>query len=188
MSRTVILLCAAGTRASRTGSFPAPDEPLDAPGQAAAAQTVIAARFQGEVTISPTRSAVETAQAMALAGHCEAALADVDYGDWAGRAFADVHAETPDLLAQWLADPAFRPPGGEAMQDVCSRAGAWLDGVAPGDGALCAVTHSTVIRAILAHALSMPLRATLAIDVAPLSRAVLSFNCIWRLQSIGPAD
>ena len=188
MARTVMLLCAAGTRSSRTGAFAAPDEPLDAASRDAAGRIVIDRRFQAEVAISPARAAVETAQALGLSGQEEVALADVDHGNWAGRSFADIHAEAPEALARWLADPAFAPPGGEAMQDVAVRAGRWLDAIAPGEGALCAITHATVIRAVLAHALGLPLRATLAIDVAPLSRAVLSFNGIWRLQAIGPFD
>jgi broad specificity phosphatase PhoE len=50
------------------------------------------------------------------------------------------------------------------------------------------VTHPTVIRAALAHALGIPLPAALAIDVAPLSRTRLSFNRSWRLHSLTPAD
>lgn len=188
MGRTVMLLCAAATRASRIGAFAGPDEPLDEAGRAAAARIAIDRRFRGEAAIGPARAALETAQAMGLAGRTEPALADADHGGWSGRTFADVHAEAPEALAQWLSDPAFAPPDGEAMEGVAARAGRWLDGVAAGEGALCAITHATVIRAVLAHALELPLRATLAIDVAPLACAVLSFNRIWRLQSIGPVD
>lgn len=188
MARTVMLLCAASTRSSRTGAFPAPDEALDEPGRKAAARIVIERRFGEDIAISPTRAALETAQAMGLVGQHEPALIDLEHGDWAGRTFADVHAETPEALTRWLADPAFAAPAGEAMDDVAVRAGRWLDAVAQGEGPLCAITHATVIRAVLAHALGLPLRATLAIDVAPLSRAMLSFNRIWRLQSIGAFD
>lgn len=95
---------------------------------------------------------------------------------------------SPDALVRWLVDPTFAVPGGEPMSSVEQRVGSWLDAVALANRPLCAITHATVIRAALAHALRLPLRATLAIDIAPLSRTVLSFNRTWRLQAITPND
>lgn len=185
MAKTLILLCAGATRSSRTGGFPALDEPLDEGGRRTAAMSALDARFQGGVVVSPMLAAVETAVAMRLDAREEPALADIDHGSWAGRSFEDIHAETPELLEHWLLDPTRAVPGGEAMHEVEQRVGRWLDASAHVDAPTCAITHATVIRAALAHALHMPLRVTLAIDVAPLSRAVLSFNRTWRLQSLG---
>jgi len=148
----------------------------------------LAPRFRNAVHVSPTRSAVETAGVMALPIQAEPALADAGHGAWAGRTFEDVAANAPDQLAAWLADPTMAAPGGEAMDAVRARAAPWLDRLASADAPVCAITHATIVRAVLAHALDLPLRATLAIDIAPLSRTMLSFNRGWRLQSIGPVD
>ncbi len=72
------------------------------------------------------------------------------------------------------------------MEQARLRVGTWMDGIAARQDSVCAVTHPMIVRAALAHALDMPLRATLAVDVAPLSRTTLSFNQTWRLQSLGP--
>jgi len=55
-----------------------------------------------------------------------------------------------------------------------------------GKGRYETATHAMTIRAALAYALDFPLHATLSIDIAPLSRIMLSFNRKWRLQSLIP--
>jgi broad specificity phosphatase PhoE len=72
------------------------------------------------------------------------------------------------------------------MEAVHVRTSAWLDTMTARDGAFLAITHPMIMRALLAHALQLPLASTLAIDIAPLSAARLSFNRRWRLQSLGP--
>jgi len=185
LATTVILLCAATTRSSRIGGFAGRDEPLDEPGRAAAAAFMLDPRFRARVHASPALSAMQTAAALEVEGSATPALADIDHGRWAGRSFAQVHDDAPDAFARWLADPTAATPGGEAMDDVARRVGAWLDAVAAEDGPVLAITHATVIRAALAQALFLPLRSTLAIDIAPLARVELSFNRIWRLQALG---
>lgn len=70
------------------------------------------------------------------------------------------------------------------MAVLTARVGGWLDTVRNTGAPLLAITHAAVIRAALAHALGLPVAATLAIDVAPLSRTTLSFNDRWRLQEL----
>lgn len=169
---------------SRIGGFSGPDEPLDQGGRRAATVASIEQRYRAHVVISPARSAGETAAAMKLAATVELALADCDHGTWAGRTFANVHEATPDEFAAWLADPTSGAPDGEAMIDVVHRISPWLDRIAREELPICAITHPTIIRAALAYALDIPLRSTLAIDIAPLSRTSLSFNRRWRLQGL----
>ncbi|WP_052505708.1 histidine phosphatase family protein [Novosphingobium sp. P6W] len=183
MATSLLLLCAASTKLSRSGGFPGPADPLDEPGVRAAAACQLPSRYTAELRCSPAQSARETATAMGLTTRIDPALADIDHGHWAGCAFDEI---APDALASWLADPAGGAPGGETMAQVQARVGAWLDDIAAASGAICAVTHSMTIRAALAHALGLPLPATLAIDLAPLSRTMLSFNGRWRLQSLIP--
>jgi len=185
LSTSLILLCAASTSSARTGGFPAPDEPLDEAGRRAAAGCPLPERFRVTVMASPSRAALETASAMGLSVHEEKALMDVDHGLWSGRAFSEI---APEALAIWLADPSSGAPGGESLAAARHRVGVWLDGIATAGKPVCAITHATMIRAALAHTLDLTLPATLRIDIAPLSRVLLSFNRFWRLQAIGPFD
>ena len=89
------------------------------------------------------------------------ALADAGYGAWTGRTLEQV-----DPLP-WLTDPHFAPPGGESLAAVRARAGAWLDGQAGRD--LVAVAHTTVVRALLAHALGLSATGIWQVEVAPLA-------------------
>lgn len=188
MATTLLLISIAATASSREGRFPDPAEPLDPTGARDAARGALPDRFRIAVHRSPARAAAETAAAMGLATQEQAALADLSHGAWTGRSFADIESAEPGSMERWLADPTQGVPGGEAMEQARRRVGAWLDEVAAFDGPVCAITHPMIVRAALSHALGLPLRATLAVDVAPLSRTVLSFNRTWRLQSLGLAS
>ncbi|MGI3776110.1 MAG: histidine phosphatase family protein [Janthinobacterium lividum] len=132
---------------------------------------------------SPAACARDTAAALGLDAAPEPALRDADAGAWAGREAAAIAAEDPDALSAWLRDPDAAPPGGESARAVLARVGAWMDGL--GDGRFVVVTHAAVVRAAIVHALGAPPGCGLRIDLAPLSRTVLSRNGPWRLQSAG---
>lgn len=142
-------------------------------------------RYRRPMIVSPSRSAQETAAAMQVDALPELALADIDHGRWAGRSFEDVHVNDGEAFARWIADPTSGAPDGESLEAVRSRVGAWLDRVAPSGEAICAVTHAMVGRAAIAHVLAVPAKATLSIDIAPLSGTILSFNRTWRIQAMG---
>jgi broad specificity phosphatase PhoE len=186
LATSLILLCTASTPLGRLGGFASPDDAVDERGLRDAAACRVPDRYKGAVMTSPARAARETASAMGLGAAQVPALADIDHGDWSGRSFADIEATDPGALLAWLGDPTQGAPGGEPMAQVCDRVGQWMDGIAASPGAVCAVTHAMTIRAALSRALGIPLPATLAIDVAPLSQATLSFNGRWRLQSLCP--
>lgn len=133
---------------------------------------------------APERAAAETAALGGLAAQSEARLADIDRGDWAGRDLASLHRADPDRLAAWLRDPASAVPGGEAMDGVARRVAGWLRQIETIDDTLLAIAHAAVIRAAIAVAIEIPVGRTLAIDIAPLSQTILSFNRRWRLQAL----
>jgi broad specificity phosphatase PhoE len=187
MATSLLLLCAASTGSSRTGEFSSPQEPLDARGERDAAAFRLPSRFVGAIHASPWRSAMQTAAPLGEVMP-EAAIADIDPGRWQSMPFDRIDADDPGALQAWIADPLAGAPGGEAMTDAQMRIGLWLDEVAGLDLAVCAVTHPMMIRAALAHAIGIPARATLAIDIAPLSGALLSFNRMWRLQALGAIE
>ncbi|WP_269509466.1 histidine phosphatase family protein [Burkholderia sp. IMCC1007] len=167
------LIAHASTRAMRTGTFP-DDDPLDAHGLADAAS--VRERFTGGPHVialtSPARCARQTADALGLRARLDEALRDVDYGRWRGKRLQDLARDLPDKLGAWLGDPRASPHGGESFEDVTSRVGTWLDGLPP-DRDVVAIAHAAIIRAAIAHALPMEPRATMRIDIAPLSCTAL---------------
>ena len=179
-----MLLCTGATASSRAGGFADPGEPLDAGGASDAAGLHIAERFRDTLICSPARAARETARAMGADARPDPALADMDQAQWTGRPFEEVAASQPKPFSTWLANPTAGVPGGETMEAARMRIGRWLDDRAPADVAVAAITHPMIIRAAVAHALGLRLSATLAIDIAPLSRTILSFRKKWRLQSL----
>lgn len=181
MSTRLVLLCAGGTASARRGRFPDPAEPLDTGGAAKARGLVLDGPSPHERWCSPARAARDTAAALNLVAGDAPALRDIDHGDWTGKA---LDALDPLAVADWLADPAAGAPGGESMAQVASRVGSWMDERTGGERRVLAVTHAAVIRAMIAHALAMPVDAALGIDIAPLSTTTLSFHERWRLQEL----
>ncbi|MCM3922165.1 histidine phosphatase family protein, partial [Frankia sp. AiPs1] len=120
----------------------------------------------------------------------EAALRDLDVGDWRGRGLDEVPL---DCLRRWHEDPAMTPPGGESRLDLLDRVGGWLArlGDEPREvtagkltagnaiagnaiaGNVIAVTHPAVVRAVLLLVLRCPPEVFWRIDVAPLTATLL---------------
>jgi probable phosphoglycerate mutase len=107
---------------------------------------------------SPLRRAAETARELgAVDPVVEPRLMERDYGEWTGRALADLPGGEGGLDLGWDQ----RPAGGESLADVLRRARAWLDELAAGDGpqTWLAVTHLGVIRALVAATIGWDLRS-----------------------------
>jgi len=138
-----------------------------------------------DVLTSPIRRCVMTAEELVAAASADAPphaaprvvvldeLAEVDYGDWTGRAIRELLTEplwetvrtTPSLA---------RFPGGESLAEVAARARAALASTcdrAKEDGAeaVVLVSHGDVIKLMLAHALDLDVDRFQRIAVAPAS-------------------
>jgi broad specificity phosphatase PhoE len=121
--------------------------------------TRLGARFPAgaltAVFTSPLRRARQTADAIAAV--CGATvevddrLVELDYGEWDGRALAEVPA---DAWSAWRADPDFAPPGGESLAAVAERVGDFCR-ERLGDGSVVAVSHVSPIKAAVAWALGV---------------------------------
>jgi broad specificity phosphatase PhoE len=166
--RRLYLVRHAPTSATRAAAFPL-DEPLDDRGRAAAACCVVPACQS--ILSSPALRCRETAEIAGLHDvRIDDALAECDFGSWAGRSLADVHAADPEGAAAWMTDPDAAPHGGESLTRFAGRVGGWLDRqAADGPGRVVALTHGGVVKAALVHALAAPLRAFWQFDVATLS-------------------
>lgn len=180
MTIRLTLLCAGATALSRTAAFPHPDTPLDADGAAKARALSLRAPFT-RIVSSPHRAAAETVAALGITAEIEPLLADVDFGAWSGKRFAELEE---DELAQWFADPTGATPDGETLHMVAARLGGWMEGCLDAHGSILAVSHAAVLRAAIAHALCVPVAATLQIDIAPLMLLDLSHHGRWRVQEL----
>ena len=111
-----------------------------------------AALAAAQFVASPLARACETAALLGVPRVAvDAALIEMDWGDWEGEtlerlrvlhgsAFADQSARGLD----------FRPPGGESPRDVQRRVEPWLSRIGDRRRPLVAVTHQGVIRAVMA--------------------------------------
>jgi broad specificity phosphatase PhoE len=164
--RRLLLVRHASTAAVRAAAFGA-DEALDAAGVEAAAR--LSGRLpRGEVLISPARRAAETAAGLAVTA-VEPALAECDFGDWAGRPLAEVASASPEAVQAWMTDPDAAPHGGESLTALLARVRGWMHEQARQDGTAIAITHGGVVKAAVAIALDAPPSAFWRIDVSPLS-------------------
>jgi len=146
----------------------------------------VAARLSGiplaAIVSSPMERCRQTvaplSAASGLAVRVEPRLAEVDYGDWTGRALKDLGGE--DLWRTVQAHPSAAVfPGGEGLAAVAVRAVAAVrDLVAEcgPDAVLLVCSHGDVIKAILADALGLHLDGFQRIVVAPASLSVVRYT------------
>jgi len=184
MATRLTFLCHASTAALRAARFPR-DEPLDGSGERRA--SVLAGHLPRaeRCWTSPALRARQTASRLKLDCLVEPALADCDYGRWAGLSLDEVSAAEPQAAAAWLADPAAAPHGGESLDGLLARVAGWLDGRLGESGPALAITHAAVIRAAIVHALSAGASSFWRIDIGPLSRTELHGSAgRWTLRSV----
>jgi broad specificity phosphatase PhoE len=168
MARRLFLVCCGATAAMRRGAFPR-DEPADDRYDARAATLADRLPRVEQVLAGPALRAHRTAQAFAPSVTTEPALADQDFGKWAGRGLAAVKMLAPHAFDAWLSGPEAAPPGGESFVSVCRRTEDFMAGQLGRDGTTIAVTHPAPIRAAILAVLGAPPACFARIDVEPLS-------------------
>jgi broad specificity phosphatase PhoE len=173
MTSRLTLICHGSTDALRKAAFP-DDEPLDAHGRAEAAMLAGHLPRAQRCWTSPELRTRQTAEALQFDAVALAALRDCDYGAWKGQTFDAVLAHEPIAMEAWLRDPAAAPHGGESLLSLMDRVAQWLEAENAGSGAAILVTHATVVRAAIVHAINAPPESFWRIDVAPLSITRLS--------------
>ncbi len=152
--------------------------------QAALTRDAIHARWPVErLYCSPLGRCVRTAntigEAFGLQAMPEVGLTDIDYGDWTGLGTDEVNRRWPPALAMWRATPhAFHVPGGESLQDVAARA---IDALVTilstaGGNTVAIVTHDSVIRVLLCHAMGLPLASYWLLAPSPCGISVATFQ------------
>jgi broad specificity phosphatase PhoE len=166
--RRLLLVRHAPTDATRQSAFPR-DERLDESARRQAARLAGRLPRSCEAVSSPALRCRETALAAGLDPTPEPALAECDFGVWAGRSLADIDAADPAAARAWMTDPDSAPHGGESLTEFARRVGRWLDGQAQHAGNAVAVTHAGVVKGAVVHALGAPIESFWRIDVAPLA-------------------
>jgi broad specificity phosphatase PhoE len=125
---------------------------------------------------SPSDRARQTADVIAAAAKVpvqqNCAFHEIEIGDWSGATFETLNEQEDFRLFNSVRSLA-RPPAGELMLEVQSRAVAELLRVSQicGPCPVVVVTHSDVIKAVLAYFLGIPLDLAhrLVIDLASVS-------------------
>jgi len=160
-----------------------PEVGLDESGRAQAA--ALAQHFKAQtvaaIVSSPVQRAIETATpiaaALGLSVQVDAGLEEIDFGRWTGAAFADL-AGDPGWDGWNAARALASTPGGETMLEAQARVIAALGALRGryGDAAVLIVSHADIIKAVLAHALGMPLDLIHRLDIAPASISTLALG------------
>jgi alpha-ribazole phosphatase len=92
-------------------------------------------------------------------------LAEIHFGEWEGRRFAEIGAAIDD----WAKDPlGFRAPGGESPAEMAARVHAWLAELQAGAGGRpqVVVAHGGPLRAIAGRLLGLAPERWLGLDFA----------------------
>ncbi|MET3806124.1 putative phosphoglycerate mutase [Nakamurella sp. UYEF19] len=169
----------AGVLAGRTPGVSLDDKGRE---QAEAVATRLAGITLDALISSPMDRCQQTvaplAAASGLAVRLEPRLAEVDYGDWTGRALKDLSGEELWRTVQGHPSAAVFP-GGEGLAAVGMRAvGAIreLSAEYGPDAVILVCSHGDVIKAILADALGLHLDGFQRIVVAPASLSVIRYT------------
>ncbi|HEV2783977.1 MAG TPA: histidine phosphatase family protein, partial [Actinophytocola sp.] len=166
MTTRVLLVCHAATSATRRAAFP-DDEPIERPPLPMAERVDLALTGPG----TPCR---QTAADLGLKPTIEERLRECDYGRWRGHTLAELTESEPEAVQRWRTDPTSAPHGGESTLDLLGRVANWLDELPTIYNRIAAVTHPSVIKAAIVHAIRATPESFWRIDIRPLSRTVLS--------------
>lgn len=186
MPARLTMICHASTAAIRKPAFPA-DEPLDDQGKTSTAVLVKHLPRPDRCWTSPELRSRQTAEALHLDATVEERLRDFNYGSWTGRSFDEISSQEPEAVARWLHDPEARPHGGDSIATLMQRVAAWIDGQNGVTGQAIVVTHASIIRAAIVHAIDATLKSFWRVDISPLSVTRFSGNNgRWNLISVIP--
>lgn len=127
----------------------------------------------GRVLTSPLQRARRLAQAIASAHGLEAepaeALIEMDVGELEGLEWSAARERYGEFLRGWRGPNSarLRMPGGESLADVLERCRPLFDELLASDveGASVVVSHNFVVKALLTHALGLPIEEWRRIDV-----------------------
>lgn len=163
------------------------DEPLTAKG-VLQAQQVADALSQLDIKIvvsSPLKRAADTAvriqTACGVELRLEPRLAEGSFGVWEGltrSAVLRLGGRDAEALAQWESNVSNAPPGGESLKSVQKRAVEAAESLRAefSGSSVVLVSHVGPIKALLAHALDLPLQTSRALFLDPATISVVEWG------------
>jgi broad specificity phosphatase PhoE len=166
------------TAQSRLDGRGGPDPSLNSDGrrQARAAASGVRAFLGGgpaRVVTSNLQRAVETggliADQLGLDAQVDADWDEQSFGDWDGRAMADLAAQHPQELHLFREDEHYSRPGGEAHVEMQARVLVAFERVSAAGGTVVVATHRKPIMTVLAHLLGIPHERIWRLATAPAS-------------------
>jgi broad specificity phosphatase PhoE len=111
-----------------------------------------------------------------LPGICnDSRLVELNFGDWEGMTWDDVHRDYEEIMHHWGEDWVSRsPPNGESFDEQAHRCNQWLYDWEQGldsctDSSTMVVAHSGTIRAILCLCLNWSLSHGMTFNIDPAS-------------------
>ncbi|MFT5895147.1 MAG: broad specificity phosphatase PhoE [bacterium] len=102
-------------------------------------------------------------------------LVELDFGDWEGMTWDEVHQDYEQTMRHWGEDWVNRsPPNGESFDEQVQRCSQWLKDWEQGldsqiDSATMVVAHGGTIRAILCLCLNWSLSDAMSFNIDPAS-------------------
>lgn len=150
-----------GRRSINQLADPRPDPPLDR----LVSSDLVRARASSRILAEQWDVSVQTTDR----------LRELDFGRWTGRAWETIEAEEGKHLQAWMTDwVETAPPDGESFEALSDRVLGWLAETreeTADDATIVVVAHAGPIRALLCHALDLPLDRAfrLQVDCASIS-------------------
>jgi broad specificity phosphatase PhoE len=179
------VICHGVTTTSRSAVFPGNEALADGQAEKAAKTALFLPRAETALA-APEQRTQETATAMGFDYAVGPEFRDLDYGRWIGLSLAEISANEPENLAQWVSDVGSAPHGGETIARMIGRISTWMDAHLQWEGHHVIVTHAAVIRAMVLTALQAPPQSFWSVDVEHLGVTDLrSDGRRWALRSFG---
>ncbi|OQX29671.1 MAG: hypothetical protein B0D92_02565 [Spirochaeta sp. LUC14_002_19_P3] len=139
----------------------------------------------GVIYTSPLKRAVETITPVSAALGLEPViaedLAELDFGEWEGLRYEQIHRRDARRYERWLANPwRTAPPGGETYADLSRRVLGCIRGLLKryGGQRVLASTHAGPIRAVLMEAYGLTVLESLAVQVGYADLFRLDLNIV----------
>jgi probable phosphoglycerate mutase len=122
-------------------------------------------------------TAAPIARSRKLAVRIDRDLADLDVGDWTGQSLRAL-AGKPEWQAVQRHPSGFRFPGGESFVEMHARVTGAVRRIVErhAGGVVVAVSHADPIKAVVAHALGVPLDLFQRVVVAPGSITAIAYR------------
>jgi probable phosphoglycerate mutase len=133
------------------------------------------------VLTSPVRRTRESAEILAerfaVGVVEEPGLAEMEFGTWDGKTFAEVQEQWPDEMDSWLGSLDAAPGGGESFREVEKRVQDALARILESYAGktVVVVSHVTPIKLLVATAVDAPLTSLFRMELSTASVSVVSF-------------